>query len=68
MAQLGHPVKRLKRVQMGPVGLRGLKSGQWRELLPQEIKTLRGQAFGKKKRKKRPERSKPGDYAPDPSS
>ncbi len=68
MAQLGHPVKRLKRVQMGPIGLRGLKSGQWRELLPQEVRTLREQAFGKKKRKKRPEKPKPGHYAPDTSS
>lgn len=41
MAQLGYPVKRLRRIQIGPIMMRGLKAGQWRELLPQEIKTLR---------------------------
>lgn len=60
MAQLGYPVKRLKRVQMGPVGLRGLKSGQWRELLPQEVRALRDEAFGRagKSKKKAASRKK----------
>lgn len=41
MAQLGHKVRKLRRVQMGPVKLRGLQPGQWRELLPDELAALR---------------------------
>jgi len=40
MAQLGHKVKKLRRVQMGPLKLRGLQPGQWRELLPAELAAL----------------------------
>ena len=41
MARLGHQVKKLRRVQMGPLKLRGLQPGQWRELTPDELKSLR---------------------------
>lgn len=41
MAQLGHKVRKLRRVQMGPVKLKGLQPGQWRELLPAELTALR---------------------------
>jgi len=41
LAHLGHPVKRLRRVRMGPLALKGLRPGQWRDLLPQEIEALR---------------------------
>jgi len=40
LARLGHDVKKLRRVQMGPLKLKGLKPGQWRDLLPEEIKAL----------------------------
>ena len=41
MAQLGHKVRKLRRVQMGPLKLKGLQPGQWRELLPNELAALR---------------------------
>lgn len=41
MAQVGHGVKKLRRVQMGPLKLKGLRPGQWRDLLPEEVKALR---------------------------
>ena len=37
---LGHPVRELVRVRMGPLQLGSLGSGQWRYLTPQEIRTL----------------------------
>ncbi len=45
----GHPVKRLHRIMIGPIDLKGLKPGQYRRLKPQEIKTLRTMALEKKK-------------------
>jgi 23S rRNA pseudouridine2605 synthase len=39
-ALLGHPVRELKRVRMGPLDLRRLESGQWRYLTPKEIREL----------------------------
>ena len=41
MLYVGHKVKRLRRVQMGPLKLSGLRPGQWRELLPKELEALR---------------------------
>ncbi len=41
MARLGHPVKKLRRVQLGPLKLKDLQPGQWRELLPAELGALR---------------------------
>lgn len=41
MLQLGHPVKKLKRVCMGPLQLRGLGIGEWRELTGRELTALR---------------------------
>ena len=40
-AMLGHPVRRLIRVRIGPLRLGGLKPGQWRKLTDAEVKTLR---------------------------
>ncbi len=40
LAIVGHPVKRLRRTQIGEVALKGLRPGQWRDLLPQEINAL----------------------------
>lgn len=38
---VGHPVKRLHRVSVGCVNLKGLKPGQYRRLKPQEVKDLK---------------------------
>lgn len=45
-AAVGCPVKRLTRVGMGPVRLKGLAVGQWRELTRQELNALRRVAAG----------------------
>lgn len=37
---VGHPVRRLKRVEMGPLRLDGLKTGEYRPLRPEEISAL----------------------------
>ena len=49
MLYVGHKVKKLRRVQMGPLKLKGLRPGQWRELLPMEMEALRKAAYGKKR-------------------
>lgn len=41
MERLGHPVKKLRRVRFGPLKLKGLAVGEWRELTPVELGTLR---------------------------
>jgi pseudouridine synthase len=41
LAQVGHQVKKLRRVRVGPLELRGLRPGQWRDLTPTEISALR---------------------------
>lgn len=38
---LGHPVRALRRVRIGPISDRRLKPGEWRELTEQEIAALR---------------------------
>lgn len=40
-AKLGHPVRRLIRVRIGPLQLRDLKPGEWRHLTDQEIRSMR---------------------------
>ena len=52
MAQLGHQVKKLRRVQMGPIKLKGLKPGQWRELMPRELVALKKAAHREETKKK----------------
>jgi 23S rRNA pseudouridine2605 synthase len=37
---VGHPVRRLVRVQFGPLELRGLRPGEWRVLGPREARAL----------------------------
>ncbi|MEE2972740.1 MAG: pseudouridine synthase [Planctomycetota bacterium] len=41
MDRVGHPVRKLRRVQMGPLKLKGLAIGEWRELTPGELGALR---------------------------
>jgi len=38
---VGLPVRDLRRVQMGTVGLGRLKAGQWRDLTPREVESLK---------------------------
>ena len=38
--KIGHPVKRLKRLAMGPVQLKGLAPGAWRPLRNDELQAL----------------------------
>ncbi len=45
LADLGHPVKSLRRIRMGPVRLRGLAIGAWRDLTHSELSQLRKEAF-----------------------
>jgi 23S rRNA pseudouridine2605 synthase len=37
---VGHPVKRLVRVRVGPIVLRALEPGDWRELTARELRAL----------------------------
>jgi pseudouridine synthase len=45
LAQAGCHVKKLTRVQMGPLRLKGLALGHWRELTPVELRALRKAAM-----------------------
>ena len=38
---IGHPVRHLSRVRMGPLRLGDLKPGEWRDLLPAEVEKLK---------------------------
>ena len=39
---VGHPVRALRRIRIGPLQDRRLKPGEWRELNAEEVKALRG--------------------------
>lgn len=41
LAHVGHRVKKLTRIQMGPLKLKGLRLGEWRELSIGEVRALR---------------------------
>ncbi len=41
MARCGHPVRKLKRIAMGPLRLKGIGVGEWRQLTPNELRSLR---------------------------
>jgi 23S rRNA pseudouridine2605 synthase len=45
LLRLGHPVRRLRRVGMGPLRLRGLAVGAWRDLTSHELRELKEAAF-----------------------
>jgi len=38
---VGHPVESLRRVRFGPLGIQGLKPGEWRELSEVEVEKLK---------------------------
>ena len=44
LAHFGHRVKKLTRVQLGPVRLKGLAVGEWRELTSYEVRALKSAA------------------------
>lgn len=50
---MGHRVKRLHRIQIGPINLKGLKPGGYRILKPQEVKDLKNLALAKKELNRR---------------
>jgi len=52
-AMLGHPVRRLIRVRIGPLRLGDLKPGQWRRLTGAEVKALRSAAQKSRRSEKR---------------
>ena len=41
MEAVGHKVLLLRRVRFGPIDLRGVERGQWRDLTPEEIRALK---------------------------
>lgn len=47
MLGLGHPVKKLRRIQMGPLKLKGLSIGSWRSLTQVEVQMLKKAAWEK---------------------
>lgn len=47
LAKVGHPVKKLTRTAMGPLKLKGLRLGEWRELTRDEVRLLRMAVRGK---------------------
>jgi 23S rRNA pseudouridine2605 synthase len=59
-ALLGHPVRELKRVRLGPLELGTLEAGQWRYLTAKEVRELEGikQSFKKVERRRKAKRSK----------
>ncbi len=50
MLELGHPVKKLRRIQMGPLRLKGLAVGEWRSLTAKEVAMLKQAAWSKDRR------------------
>jgi pseudouridine synthase len=46
LADAGCPVRKLVRIAMGPLMLKGLKAGQWRDLTPSEVAELHRAATG----------------------
>lgn len=50
---VGHKVKRLHRIQIGGINLKGLTPGRYRILKPQEVKELRNMALTKKAENKK---------------
>jgi 23S rRNA pseudouridine2605 synthase len=54
LGQLGFKVQRLVRVRLGPLTLRGVKPGSYRELRPEDLEALRKAAAAPKAKKRTP--------------
>ncbi|MBW7906260.1 MAG: pseudouridine synthase [Phycisphaerae bacterium] len=52
LARLGHPVRKLKRIRIGPLSLAGLPRGAARRLTADELAALRAAVAGKPRREK----------------
>lgn len=52
LARLGHPVRKLKRIRIGPLSLTGLPHGAVRRLTDDELAALRAAVAGKPRREK----------------
>lgn len=65
MLVLGHSVRKLRRIAIGPLKLEGLQPGQWRDLTERELRMLVENARGKvkKKSKKTVQRRKKPDQS-----
>jgi hypothetical protein len=61
---LGHPVKKLRRVKMGPLRLKNLAVSEWRDLTAEELDQVRRDAFADAatihRRRERAERNEGG--------
>jgi len=55
LARVGHPVRKLTRIGMGPLRLKGVARGEWRDLKRDEVAALR--QFARKK----PDQARAGD-------
>lgn len=44
---VGHPVESLRRIRFGPLGIRGLRPGEWRDLSEIEVEKLKTRNSGK---------------------
>ena len=65
LLRLKHPVRRLRRVGIGPLRLRGLGVGAWRELTSSELAQLRESAFQPPAKRAKPdERGAPPKKTP----
>ena len=61
LARFKHPVKTLKRIQIGPLSLKGLPVGACRRLTPRELRELRQAIAAAGERKRRPTRPRGRD-------
>jgi pseudouridine synthase len=64
LARLGHKVRDLTRIKMGPLTLQGLGPGEFRPLTPREVRELREMAQSRAKRqeeRKGEKRQRPRD-------
>lgn len=50
--RVGHPVQRLRRVAIGPISIRNLERGSWRELTEHEVELLRKRTARPRKKPK----------------
>ncbi len=59
MLMLGHPVRKLRRVAIGPLKLADLRPGQWRDLTDREIAALTAEANRPRRKRRRPPKQHP---------
>lgn len=62
LAAVGCPVKKLERVRMGPLQLKGLRRGEWRELDRREVDALRRAVSARRKKAVEPEVDQAGRF------